>query len=55
MKKKDKPNGIIIFVVVIALLLFVTHCEELNKIPGVNVKAGGISVDVGDFHYTNGK
>ena len=55
MKKSKKPDGIIIFVVVIAILLFVTHCEELNKIPGVHVQAGGVSVDIGDFHYSNGK
>ena len=53
MKRKDKkPAGIIIFVAVLALLFIATHCEDLNRIPGVNVKAGGISVEIGDFHYS---
>lgn len=51
MKKNDKPSGIVIFVVVIAILLFVTHCEDLNRVPGVNVDSGEVTVDVGDFHY----
>ena len=53
MKKNDKPSGIVIFVVVVAILLFVTHCEDLNRIPGVNVESGRVSVDIGDFHYHN--
>ena len=52
---KNKPPGIVIFVIVIAVLLFITHCEDLNRIPGVHVQSGGVSIDVGDFHYTNGK
>ena len=53
MKKYDKPSGIAIFVVVITILLFVPHFEDLNRVPGVNVGSGEVTVDVGDFHYHN--
>ena len=55
MKKDKKPDGIIIFVVVIAMLIFVTHCDRLNDVPGIRVQSGGVTVDIGDFYYTNGK
>ena len=52
MKKNDKPSGMIVFVIVVALLLIVTHCEDsINRIPGVHVESNGMSVDIGDFHY----
>lgn len=46
-----KNKGIVIFVAVIAALLFLAHCEQLNDIPGVYVQSGGVSIDIGDFHY----
>ena len=46
-------KGIVIFVTVVAALLFLTHCEDLNSVPGVHVQSGGVSIDVGDFHYNN--
>lgn len=51
--KNNKPSGIVIFVAVIAALLFLTHCDRLNDVPGVNVQSGEVVVDIGDFYYHN--
>lgn len=54
--KKNKPNGVIILVAVIAAMFIIaTHGQELNRIPGIQVKTGEVSVDFGGFHYSNGK
>ena len=53
MKKDNKPSGIVIFIAVIAALLFLTHCDKLNDVPGVSVTGGEVTVDIGDFHYQN--
>lgn len=52
MKKSDTPKGLIILIVVAALLVIATQGDELNKIPGVQVKSGGVSVEIGDFYYS---
>lgn len=52
-KNSNKPSGIVIFVAVIAALLFLTHCDKLNEVPGVSVSGGEVSVDIGDYHYHN--
>ncbi len=53
MKKNSKPSGIVIFVAVLAALIFLTHCDKLNEVPGVSVSGGEVSVDIGDYHYHN--
>lgn len=53
MKKDNKPPRIVIFAAVIAALIVLTHCERVNDIPGVSVTGGGVTVDIGDFHYHN--
>lgn len=54
MKKESKPKGLIILIAVAALLLIVTQGDELNKIPGIQVEGGGVSIDIGDYHYSTG-
>ena len=55
MKKSETPKGLIILIAVAALLVIATQRDELNKIPGVQVKGGGVSVDIGNTHfYTEG-
>lgn len=51
MKKDNKPSGIVIFVAVLAALIFLTHCDKLNDVTGVSVDESEITVDIGDFHY----
>lgn len=51
MKKDNKQSGIVIFVAVIAALIFLTHCDRLNDVPGVSVDKPEITFDIGDFHY----
>lgn len=51
MKKENKPSGIVIFVAVLAALIFLTHCDRLNDVPGVSVDEPEITVDIGDLHY----
>lgn len=51
MKKDNKPSGIVIFVAVLAALIFLTHCDKLNDVPGVSVDEPEITVDIGDFRY----
>lgn len=53
MKKDNKPSGIVVFMAVLAALIFLTHCDRLNDVPGVSVDNPGITVDIGDFHYQN--
>lgn len=54
MKKESKPKGLIILIVIAAILLIATHGEELNKLPGIQVEGGGVSIDIGDYHYSTG-
>lgn len=51
MKKTESPKGLLILITIIAILLIATHGEDLNKIPGVQVEGGGVTVDIGDYHY----
>ena len=51
MKKENKPSGIFIFVAVLAALIFLTHCDRLNNVPGVSVGESHITIDIGDLHY----
>lgn len=51
MKKESKPSGIVIFVAVLATLIFLTHCDRLNEVPGVSVDESRITIDIGDLHY----
>ena len=52
---KGTPKGLIILIAVAALLLIAIQGDELNKIPGIEVKGGGVSVDIGHTHfYTEG-
>lgn len=53
MKKDNKPSGIVIFVAVLAALIFLTHCDKLNDVPGVSVTSGEVTIDIGDFYYQN--
>ena len=53
MKKNGKPSGLMIFVIVVAALVWLTHSTELNSVPGMNVSGGEVSVDLGDLHYHN--
>lgn len=51
MKKDNKPSGIVIFITVLATLIFLTHCDRLNDVPGVSVDESHITIDIGDLHY----
>lgn len=48
---KDNPKGLIVLIVIVAVLIIATQGESLNRLPGIQVKGGGITVDIGDVHY----
>lgn len=50
---KNKPNGIVVFLLILAGMAFLTHSQSLNSIPGVHVEKSNVSVDIGDLHYHN--
>lgn len=51
---KDSTKVLAALIVMIVLFAFLgAHKEDVNNIPLVSVEGGGVSVDVGDFHYTS--
>ena len=49
--KKDNPKGLIALIVIVFVLIVATQGESLNRLPGIQVKGGGVTIDIGDMHY----
>ena len=48
---KDNPKGLMALIVIVAVLIVATQGESLNRLPGIQVKGGGVTIDIGDMHY----
>lgn len=52
---KDNPKGLFALIAIVFILIIATQGESVNRLPGIQVKGGGVSVDIGHTHfYTEG-
>ena len=51
MKMKDKPKGLFALIAIVFILIIATQGESVNRLPGIQVKGGGVTIDIGDMHY----
>ncbi|MBP5362270.1 MAG: hypothetical protein J6Y71_04510 [Ruminococcus sp.] len=49
--KKGNSNALYILAIIVTVIIFVTHCKDLDRVPGVHVEPGEVSVEIGDFSY----
>lgn len=47
--KDTKLIAILAFV--LGAILLLTHPKQVDKIPYVSVRGGGVTIDIGDCHY----
>ena len=50
---KDHTKLIAILAMALGTLLLLTHPQQVNKIPCVSVEGGGVTIDIGDYHYSS--
>lgn len=52
---KESTKVLAALIVMIVLFAFLgAHTADVNNIPLVSVEGGGVTVNVGDFHYAKG-
>lgn len=48
---KDNPKGLFALIAIVFILIIATQGESVNRLPGIQVKGGGVTIDIGDMHY----
>lgn len=48
---KGNPKGLFALIAIVFILIIATQGESVNRLPGIQVKGGGVTIDIGDMHY----